>query len=222
MSVSFVLDGAGTAIKLWSPKVVVVGFSGRDDAAVRRHIDELALEGIEAPSEVPHVWEFDSGLLTQGDTIDGRAGATSGEAEPVLILTQGAAFVGVGSDHTDRHLERTSLDDAKAACKKVVSRECWPLDAVRARWDSLRLEARTRRGDGWVEYQRSTLADILPVDWFLDRFSANGDAVVFCGTVPTLDGMDTSATGFEAALSDPESGRRLRCRYDIRERVAHG
>ena len=92
---------------------------------------------------------------------------------------------------------------------------CWPLDEVRDRWDDLQLEAQTQRDGTWHPYQRATLREILPVDWFLDRFGSDGEAIVFCGTVPTVNGVDTSATAFEAALTDPASGEQLRCRYRI-------
>ena len=212
---TFTVAGSDRSIDINEAKVLVVGFSGRDPEAVRKHVDELAHEGIAAPAELPHVWEFGPELLSQNTSIPARPGRTSGEAEPVLILSNGSTFVTVGSDHTDRELERTSLDEAKRACKKVVSHECWRLEDVRDRWDNLRLESKAEHEDDWQPYQDATLREILPVDWFLERFQSAGDAIVFCGTVPTVNGMDTRATGFEAALTDPDSGNQLRCQYRI-------
>ncbi len=215
---SFSISGSLELVELNDPTVYVVGFSGRDERAVRRHIAELERAGVSAPTEIPSVWEFDDGILTQGDAITGRRGATSGEAEPVLVFADGSILVSVGSDHTDRELERQSIEDAKRACQKVVARTCWPIERVRARWDKLHLESEARRNGSWLRYQDAPLRELLPLDWFLDRFAGERSAVVFCGTVPTLNGIDTNATGFRAALIDQVPSDVLRCEYGVEER----
>ena len=45
--------------------------------------------------------------------------------EYVLFVGEDDILVGVGSDHTDRVLERTSLAKSKQICKNVVSSRVW-------------------------------------------------------------------------------------------------
>lgn len=192
-------------------RLILVGYSGRDEAAVRAHVDELARHGVPAPAEVPAVWEVAVDLLTTDDEIKVLAGATSGEAEPVLILRDGEARLAVGSDHTDRDLERTDMDAAKRACPKVVSDASWPLPAS---WDDIELRSEVLVDGEWRPYQQSTLAALRPIEWFVERFGNDGDAVVFCGTVPVIGDLVTSAEGFRAELR--RDGGALRCEYKIR------
>ena len=46
---------------------------------------------------------------------------TSGEAEFVLVYSGAELYVGVGSDHTDRGLERLSVSRSKQVCPKPLS-----------------------------------------------------------------------------------------------------
>jgi hypothetical protein len=57
------------------------------------------------------------------------------------VLAGGEVFVGVGSDHTDRALERLSIPAAKQACPKVAGTAVWRLDEVEDHWDRLELRA---------------------------------------------------------------------------------
>ena len=106
--ISFSLDGTGDGVTLEGPELIVIGFSGRDGALVERHISELAALGVPRPPQVPMVWKLPSRLLLQGDHVTVDSDATSGEAEPVLIVRGKDHFLAVGSDHTDRELERMS------------------------------------------------------------------------------------------------------------------
>lgn len=192
-------------ITLENPHVVIVGFSGRDEAAVRLHVAELAAEGVPAPESVPAFWEVPSYLLTQDASIAVASEATSGEAEPVLVGADGEVFLTVGSDHTDRELERVSYEKAKLACPKVIARACRPAPDD---WDALMLRSRSERDGAWRTYQEAALAHLRPIAWFLERL---GDgSVMFCGTVPTIGGLETRATSFEAELDG------MRCCYEIR------
>ena len=65
--------------------------------------------------------------------VVGGAG-TSGEVEPVVVVAGGEYFLTVGSDHTDRDLERHDIAASKAACTKVIGTTCIPVSGI-AEWD---------------------------------------------------------------------------------------
>lgn len=210
----FEIEGAGT-VALSSPRVVLVGYSGRNADEVRAHIAELAEHGVPAPAEIPALWEVPTDLLSQEPKIEAPRSGTSGEAEPVLLFRSGEVFVTVGSDHTDRQLERTSMDLAKCAFPKVVGKRCWPLASVRAIWDRLVLRSDVESNGAWRRYQEASLEQLLEPEWFADRFGGVGDTVVFCGTVSALNGVDTAAEGFRASLYNPINRQQLSCLYRI-------
>ena len=94
--------------------MVNLGYTGRDRAAVERHIRELEREGVPAPPRVPMCYAVANHLLIQGGgMVEVCGGTTSGEAEPVLLVTPRGVLVGVGSDHTDRQLERQCVARSK-------------------------------------------------------------------------------------------------------------
>ena len=120
------------------------------------HIQELAAHGIPAPASVPELYVLTSDLLQVAPTVFTTGHMTSGEAEPVLIRTDtGALYVGIGSDHTDRQVEKTSILASKQACPKVLGRHVWPFHAVAEVWDDLELSSRA--GASGSDYQRGTV-----------------------------------------------------------------
>jgi 4-hydroxyphenylacetate 3-monooxygenase len=194
--------------------VAVVGYAGRDSAAVKVHVEELASLGVARPDEVPAVWSVPSSLLTDATVVRGRAGATSGEVEPVLVVDgTGQWLLTVGSDHTDRKLEAESMQAAKEACAKVVARSSVALSDV-GDWDAVELSSQIRVDGEWVDYQRGSLAELQPLSWYRSRFADRRGVVVFCGTVPTVDGLRTDGDGFRGVLRVP-GGPTLTVEYEV-------
>jgi hypothetical protein len=185
--------GGGGAISVDVETLVVAGFTGRDSAAVQRHVDELASNGIPAPETVPEFYFVPVDLLTLEEEIEVDGDATSGEVEPVLFITGAGTFVGVGSDHTDRDREKESIAAAKKACPKIAGRTVVPLDAVSDRWDDLTLRSTV---DGGVLYQQAPMSELLPVAELLERLRSRmpdlKDVAIFCGTVPLQNGFEFS------------------------------
>lgn len=204
----------GERVLLDNPDLIVVGYSARDEEKVGVHIRELQLHGIDPPSEIPSVWHLDRKLLSMDPSILVNGNGTSGEVEPVLIFSPAGKFVTVGSDHTDRDIEKTSMADAKAACPKVVARRCWTLDEIVDDWDALEVASKIKNGSAWRPYQRDRLAALRPIDWFLERFDDLTEAVVFMGTVSLTTGMDTNAEAFHGELVHP-SRDRLEFQYQV-------
>src|ERR1700748_156730 len=85
--------------------LVVAGWTGRDEAALQHHIEELAAIGVPRPSSVPVFYRISTANLTQAAHLEVLGPDTSGEAEPVVVAMQDGLWLGVGSDHTDRKAE---------------------------------------------------------------------------------------------------------------------
>lgn len=206
---------AGDGELVSEPQVVVVaGYTGRDRAAVLRHVRELEEQGVPPPPAVPAFYAVSPQLVTQGRKLITAETATSGEAEVALVVHQGDVFVTVASDHTDREAERVDVCLSKRACHKVVASCIWRLSEVAGHWDSLRL--RSWLGEGTL-YQDGVLGSLLSPTQLLDAIpwkKVATDFVVLCGTLPAIGGIRPSPL-FRAELSDAVAGRRIELEYEV-------
>jgi len=121
--------------------LVIAGWAGRDEAALRHHIEELAAIGVPRPSAVPVFYRVAAANLTQAERLEVLGPDTSGEAEPVVVATADGLWLGVGSDHTDRKAETMGIALSKQLCGKPVGTALWRLDEVEDHWDALVLRA---------------------------------------------------------------------------------
>lgn len=217
--IAFAINGGGE-VTLRDPHLTVIGYAGRDRGSVERHIAELELVGIPRPPRVPMVWRLPAALLTQSDTVTVPAGRTSGEVEPVLIIKDGRRYLTVGSDHTDRLIEKTSIEASKRVCPKPVSRFCLPLDDLEHRWDDLLLSSSLTIDWRARAYQHGTLDELLPLADLLGLVDNAPEVVVFCGTVAADGELETCATAFTGELHDPSTGMVLSCSYRIHDSAA--
>ncbi len=191
MTLAFRLLGTNSHVDLEAPRLIIAGYTGRNAAAVAAHIEELAAIGIPPPASVPAFFELDPSLVTTDPVITISGSNTSGEVEPVLIRHNGYHYLGVGSDHTDRDVERTDIAASKAACPKPVGPYviALPDDLGALDWDAIDVESDV---DG-EPYQRGSLAVMRTPTDLLTRMTAtlgefSNDLVMFCGTVPLLTG----------------------------------
>jgi len=194
----------GGVERVFAPEVlVVIGYAGRDRAAVEHHIEELAALGVPRPASIPLFMAFPPGLVSQAPTITVAGGETSGEAEIALVVDGDEVFVTVGSDHTDRALEAVDIVASKGVCPKPVALTGWPAGVVGDRWDDLVLRSRI---DGDALYQdRSAAANLHPLELvaaipWVGR--PPGCFVAFTGTVPVIGGIRPSSS-FAATLAGP-------------------
>ncbi|WP_053170678.1 DUF2848 family protein [Streptomyces sp. SBT349] len=206
-AVTLRVTGTDEEIEVRPAKLVVAGYTGRDEAAVAEHIRELEAIGIPAPPSVPTFYDLDPALLTTGPTAAVSGAATSGEVEPVVIRHDGRYFLGVGSDHTDRELERTSIHGSKAACAKPVGPRVAEIgtDLPGLPWDEITAESHV---DG-APYQRGVIAALRHPADTAERMTAalgeiTGDLVLFCGTLPLLDGTFVHGTRWRLRLGLPD------------------
>lgn len=196
-------------------RVVVAGWTGRDEGAVRHHIEELEAIGVAPPSTFPLAYKVTPDRLTQEDAIVCVGSETSGEVEPVVVFAGGRRWLTLGSDHTDRALETHSVALSKQICPKVLAREAWPFEAVADHLDTLRLSSAIADGGGeFVPYQEGALAAIKPLGEViaLSGLGDDDEAVLFCGTVPAI-GAVRPAQAIRMALEDPASGRSIALAY---------
>ena len=183
--------------------LVVIGYAGRDRAAVEHHIDELAALGVARPPSIPRFMLFPPGLLAQEPSISVTGPNTSGEAEIVVVVDGDEAFVTVGSDHTDRDLEAVHMTASKAVCPKPVAASGWTAKAVGDRWEDLSLRSRI---DGDAPYQDGSAATNLHPLELVAAIPWAGQPprcfVAFTGTVPVIGDIRPS-NSFYAELTGP-------------------
>jgi uncharacterized protein DUF2848 len=197
--------------------VVLAGYTGRDQESVKRHIEELAEHGVPGPERVPTFYSATPNLVMAADSIDVLGSESSGEAEFILFYADGGLYVGAGSDHTDRALERDSITHAKQLCPKVVSSRVWRYADVKPHWDQVTL--RSFAGDERTLYQEGPAAEMLDPQDILARVEKRtgrglDGVLVFSGTLP-LVGELAYADRFEVELRDETSGESLSLQYRV-------
>lgn len=191
----------GATVTMSPQRLVIAGYTASDRDAVERHIAELASLGVAPPPSVPAYYPMPVELLHVGEEISVTSTQTSGEVEPVLFCTGNGWYIGVGSDHTARDVERESIPDSKAACPKPISSAVLPYEEVARRRDTLTLRS---HADGGL-YQEAPLTGLLPIPEIIAGYQrlvpgTTEGLVVFCGTVPLLSGEFRYSTTFRAEL----------------------
>ncbi len=217
----FVVLPEGTELDFSVGKMLNAGYTGRDQASVRRHIEELKEHGVPAPPTVPMFYPVTSDRLVVSQEIEVVGSETSGEAEFVLLYHHGEWYVGVGSDHTDRRLEAYSVLYSKQVCPNVISARLWPYRDVVDHWDELVLRSWVWQGEQRTLYQEAKLSamlhpnDLIPLTMEVVSGGLEG-LVLFSGTVPLLTGGFIYGDRFAAQLEDPRRNMELSVDYRVR------
>lgn len=199
--------------------LVLAGWAGRNRAAVEAHVRELEALGTPRPTRTPVFYRVAASLLTTGASIEVVGPETSGEVEFVLVPRADGLWVGLGSDHTDRGVERTSVALAKQLCMKVVAPALWRFDDLVPHWDRVELRSWAHRDGRREPYQDGTVAAILPPNELLAQYAEFAQPVVaggamFSGTIATIREI-APADELEMELHDPVLNRRINHRYRI-------
>jgi hypothetical protein len=196
--------------------LIVAGWTGREEAALRHHIEELAAIGVPRPSSVPVFYRNSMLNLSQSPVIEVLGPETSGEVEPVIIALGNRLCLTVGSDHTDRKAETQGIALSKQLCAKPIGQNLWPLEEVADHWDQLRLRSFATIDGTRVSYQDGTLAGMRRPDDLITRYGSPlaPGTVMFCGTLSAIGGI-RPASRFEMEMEDPVLGRTLRHAYAI-------
>ncbi len=212
-------QGSGRRIEFPVERLFNGGYAGRDQAAVWKHVEELAEIGVPAPTRTPTLYALGNYLATTVDSIQVQHGKTSGEVEYVLLIGPDEVFVTVGSDQTDRDLESRSVEWSKQSYPDILAPEVWKYQEVSGHWDDLVLRCWvTERGERRL-YQEATLADLLPPSTWLrlleDLFGAKPhNVMLMSGTIPSLGGI-SYADSYDMELHDPVLGRTIRHGYQV-------
>ena len=198
---------------------VVAGWTGRDAAAVEKHIRELEALGVKRPASTPIFYRVSAARLTTEAEIEVVGEKSGGEVEFVLLQHGGRMWVGAGSDHTDREVETYGVTVSKQMCDKPIAPVFWAFDEVAPHWDKLMLRAYVTEAGARVLYQEGTVAAMLDPKDLLARYARDGrladGTLMFCGTLAAKGGVrPTSQFCFE--LEDPVKQRKIAHAYTAR------
>ncbi len=205
--------------------VVLAGWTGRDRAAVQRHIDELAHIGVKPPATTPIFYRVAAARVTTGDTIEAIGDGSGGEVEFILLQHAGRLWVGTGSDHTDREAEKFGITLSKQLCDKPIAATFWPYDDVAGHWDRLVLRAHVTEGGKRVLYQEGTCAQMIAghnlIARYADGKSLAEGTMMFGGALPTI-GPVRATDRFDFELEDPVRGRNIGHGYKVTKLPVRG
>ena len=191
-------------------QLVIAGWTGRDEAALRKHIRELEDIGVKPPRTTPIFYRVSSLLLTNSTEIQVSGPDTSGEVEFVLISKPDGLWVTVGSDHTDRKAETISVSLSKQLCEKPVANDAWRYDEVKPHWEKLVLRS---WADGEL-YQEGPVTAMRAPEDLMKRYPLKPGTAMFCGTLAAKNGI-RPAGRFSMELDDPVLKRKLRHEYRV-------
>ncbi|TMJ04797.1 MAG: DUF2848 domain-containing protein [Alphaproteobacteria bacterium] len=196
--------------------LIVAGWTGRDEAALNHHIEELAAIGVPRPSAVPVFYRNAVTNVVQTDRLEVLGPDTSGEVEPVIVALDDGLWIGLGSDHTDRKAETMGIALSKQLCGKVLGAALWRFEDIAPHWDQLVIRSYATIDGARTLYQEGPLALMRdPVD-LMTRYGRAfvADTVVMCGTIGAKGGIRPAAR-FDMELEDPVLGRRMTHAYDV-------
>ncbi|MFG1180553.1 DUF2848 domain-containing protein [Xanthobacter versatilis] len=209
-------DGAAKRLAVEIRHAVIAGWTGRDKAALEKHIVELEELGVPRPASTPIYYRVAAARFTTADAIECTGPDSSGEVEFMVLESGGRRFLGVGSDHTDRTVETYGITVSKQMCDKPVAPELWVLDDVQPHWDSLIIRSFATIGGERVLYQEGPVSAMLPPGEIIAGYGpglSEGTAM-FCGTLAAKGGIRPAAR-FEFELEDPVLKRTIRHGYDV-------
>ncbi|MFQ5902336.1 MAG: DUF2848 family protein [Candidatus Binatia bacterium] len=214
-------DGHKHPLEFQARRLLLAGFTARNQEAAMKHVEELRSHGIAAPDKIPSYYPVPRDLVTTDEEIEVLGSSTSGEVEVVFLFQGGTIYVGVGSDHTDRDLEKVSIAKSKVMCSKVLSKELWNYEEIKAGWDRLILRSWIEEGREKRLYQEGPMNAFLEPEELIRltrEQTRDGDLrgmALFLGTLPTLQKGFVFSNTFEGELIDESLRRRLSFRYRV-------
>lgn len=190
--------------------IVIAGWTGRDEAALKKHIMELAEIGVKPPKTTPIFYRVSNTLISYATSIQVSGTDTSGEVEFVLLAKPDGLYVTVGSDHTDRKAETIGVSLSKQLCEKPIAKEAWKYDEVKPHWDRLVLRS---WADGKL-YQEGPVTAMRSPEDLMSRHPLKTGWAMFCGTLAAKGGI-RPADVFRMELDDPVRKKKLTHEYRI-------
>ena len=203
-------------------ELVIAGWTGRDEAALQKHIRELQELGVRPPKSTPIFYRVSASLLTYADEIQVSGEDTSGEVEFVLLSKADGLWVTVGSDHTDRKAEAAGVALSKQLCAKPTARDAWRYDEVKEHWGRLILRSWILEERKKVLYQEGEVAAMRSPEDLVSRFGGLPIGyAMFGGTFAAKGGIRPSDR-FEMELEDPVLKRKITHQYSIKALPVEG
>lgn len=220
LDLTLAADGGENALRIAVGELVIAGWTARNVDAMEAHIAELEALGIARPASTPTYYRNGAALLTTADSIEVVGTTSSGEVEFVMFTHADGLLVGLGSDHTDREVEKAGVTISKQLCPKPVAPVVWRYDDVKAHWDELILRAYAVDGGERALYQEGPVTTMRDPMELIGGYTGGGapspGLAMFCGTLAVHGGV-RSAGRFEIELEDPVLGRRLTHGYRMIE-----
>jgi uncharacterized protein DUF2848 len=199
--------------------LVVAGWTGRDPAAVEKHIKELEALGVKRPASTPIFYRCSASRITTDTEIEVVGEKSGGEVEFVLLQHGGRLWVGTGSDHTDREVETYGVTVSKQMCDKPIAPTFWAFDEVAPHWDKLILRAHVTENGARVLYQEGAVAAMMDPKALLARHAKDRrlaeNTLMFCGTLAAKGGVRPT-TQFAFEIEDPVKQRKIAHAYTAR------
>jgi len=120
-----------------------LGSATREASVAVHHQEEVARAGVTIALHIPapRIYPIDTFAMTTEDSIGVHGLRTSGEVEIVLVMTD-RLYVGVGSDHTDRDLERGSIVWSKQVNPNILAPTLWDFEEIAGHWDECVIRSR--------------------------------------------------------------------------------
>lgn len=196
-------------------RAIIAGWTGRDAAAVERHIHELEALGVARPASIPTFYRVGVARFTTDQVIEVSGTQSGGEVEFTLLMSGGRLWVGVASDHTDREVERYNVTVSKQMCDKPMAPELWSYEDVTAHWDELILRSFVIEDGHRTIYQEGTVSAMRHPDalmQLLDGGTLGDSTIMLCGTLAARGGVRPTSY-FEFEIEDPILKRKIRHAY---------
>ncbi len=207
-------NGEVELIEFSFSKLLLGGWTGRRREDVLAHIEELKRVGIPAPERVPCFFPVSPSLLDNCKIVYTYGEKTNGEVEYVLLVEKGEPrYVTVGSDHTDREIERFSVPLSKRLYPKIVAPVLWSYDEIRDHWDELILSMEV---DGELSQESKLDSILFPEDLVALSEINEENAVIFSGSIGWRGGILKFGMRYKFSLVDPVLGRRILYRYETK------
>lgn len=199
-------------------QAIVAGWTGRDPAAVEKHIIELEAIGVRRPASAPIFYRVAAARLTTDKAIEATGNSSGGEVEFLLLCHGRRLWVGVGSDHTDREVEKYGVTVSKQMCDKPIAPLFWAYDDVAPHWDRLILRAFVVEGGKRSLYQEGPVAAMLDPQDLVSRYTPGGtlseSTLMFCGTLAAHGGV-RATDHFAFEIEDPVLERKIAHEYQV-------
>jgi hypothetical protein len=211
---------AGVAVRqLTVKKAIIAGWTGRDIAAMEKHIKELEEIGVARPATTPIYYRVGATRVTTADSIQAAGGDSSGEVEFVMAKIDGKLWIGAGSDHTDRKVETYNITVSKQMCDKPVAAALWPWEELADHWDDLIIRSHAVIGGKRELYQEGKVAAMRTPLELIEGYnrsqgSFDDGSIMFGGTLAAKGGI-RPAERFEFELVDEKLGRKIAHGYNI-------